>query len=1857
MLIVAVSSPAHADPAHQTRIFVAIALSTDLSVPAVNQDSYWLAWSVVSSFGGTFSATMLAVDDVPVPESVYTTSSLYKNLLSAVVLPAQAGETAGPTISVLYRGNGQLSTNAYEPLDDSTGFRYTGMALAQFCQTKLLANASQDAFTLAGDNNWHTALTANVQTTATDATVLVWYAMAYTLSSSQSVFSRLLVDGSNHVGSAAASGMSTAATNAAAALVTLNVLSNDDTHASLFALELPPSAQVLASREIAQDGLTLNGFDAWTMLDTPMAFDLVEQTTVLVFWQMAVESGQLLTAHAVVDGESLGRTRCINGNARYLTCRGMTTVTLEAGSHSLQIRYRTPGASTFDSPFEARTLYAIALPDCPPPQGPPPNVTCPTESLSINTQMNASYGVLNLTADYEVSTDNATVTFHPALEALPLGQNTVNLSVTDDDNRTASCTFNVSVVDDQPPFVFCPDDITIPTLQGMNYSLVPSFNTSASDNSGAIPAITHDGAAGDQVQLGSPKIIMSTATDAAGNAASCTFFVTAQDIEPPVISCRNKVANVSLGEDSVILGNTTYATASDNSGVVQLNCFVAEDYAFRVGNHLVSSKLGLSSVFSWCGPHPLLTPPYLSDACCFIRQVTCMAEDGAGLTASCHSIISIRDYEAPTCPTSRRTLIVANTSYALMYSDLGISDNADAALDIDCSVPEETFIPFGPEEVFACVVDLLILPADPVAVDHSPPVLQCPSALPDQELPAYATSMPANYSLPTASDNIYVSAIACTPAPGEELPHGANSIECTAWDVANLTDRCEFQVYVRDMVPPTISCPADISINGAPGEYAVRVAYDPPVASDNMDLPDVDAVGCLPVSNSSFLIGGTRVECEARDVDNNTATCSFDVVLLDRNAPIIACPSDVSAWAEGPDYRGAFMTYAPAVAADDQETGLPTVTYSQSSGTYFALGATRVTATARDASNNQGNCSFVVTVLDNQPPTLTCFDPAYQPTAPSLPYAFADLPDILAEVSDNSNATLVAQCSVQEGQRLGAGTTQVLCWATDATGNRGSCTTTVHVLDEEAPNITCSNFTQLAYSASNASAPMTTLYYPAPRASDNVRVVSVACDVVLGTPVGLGTTNVNCVARDAAGNMAQCSVTVTVELGDADCEGAWSEWSACEGCPAGSSFSSFIVAVPASGAGVPCPTNVRQRPCNTSCSALTMGYEFVAMEAYEANATEATAAAATAVVKGLLGRLDDVGTYEVTVTTFVSPWGTLSVAVAVDVRTAALATMRGFLVDNTALLEALLLDRPAIAAVVPSTATLVEYGEGTTPVTTSTTVASGGLAGSTSTTGNPTAVASSGGDGLARGGAIALGVTMALVILLGAPIIYWLNGRWIARPSAGADQGPVNDSSSEMMASVETRVDVTPAPLLPSVQLRSDSNNAGMYRIGCEAILSASLVDKNISPGKVFKDAVYWWFDYRPNCRTLYQALCVFEARLASATSLQKRVLVSWLNDLAAVAQLTLNADALTSAVGPDAGHAPVTNPTPLKIIACMASHITDKYRLQALDRCLASIQRQTVSPQHVIISWSCGTEMRASCELVLAKFAFTTLYNQGKRSQFEHYARINKYLQTEIPFAAGEDVRLLFSDDDDLWDSLRVEQVLNAVQDDLDYAVHILPAVSPNDSPNVQANLEDYGNIPLALMNRVVSPMSGFRPSPVVEGSSFEFWQAAIKLEVFAQFFELATDKVLSDQYCDLGFGAFLSAQGPRRTLDQDLAWCYLYRGTSSHVLTFDPAKAHKRHVQKAILVSFCDPRRLPIVLHQLYGSQEQETLDETMSPFQNDPQTVEAANFLKTFTLDEFLNFICQAAQHYQLGEEFEALIRSHRGELETRERLFAP
>jgi hypothetical protein len=190
-----------------------------------------------------------------------------------------------------------------------------------------------------------------------------------------------------------------------------------------------------------------------------------------------------------------------------------------------------------------------------------------------------------------------------------------------------------------------------------------------------------------------------------------------------------------------------------------------------------------------------------------------------------------------------------------------------------------------------------------------------------------------------------------TVTSGATFPKGATTVSCTATDaVGNTSSPCNFSVTVTDNQAPTISCPADVTVNADPGECtASGVALgDPSSTNDNCGVASVvnDALASYPV-------GTNTVVWTATDVNGNSATCTQTVIVVDNQAPTISCPADVTAIAD-PDLHTASGVALGVPSSTNDNCGVSTVANDASEP--YPLGTNNVVWTVTDIHGNSSSC-------------------------------------------------------------------------------------------------------------------------------------------------------------------------------------------------------------------------------------------------------------------------------------------------------------------------------------------------------------------------------------------------------------------------------------------------------------------------------------------------------------------------------------------------------------------------------------------------------------------------------------------------------------------------------------------------------------------------------------------------------------------------------------------------------------------------------------------------------------------------------------------------------------------------------------
>jgi hypothetical protein len=117
---------------------------------------------------------------------------------------------------------------------------------------------------------------------------------------------------------------------------------------------------------------------------------------------------------------------------------------------------------------------------------------------------------------------------------------------------------------------------------------------------------------------------------------------------------------------------------------------------------------------------------------------------------------------------------------------------------------------------------------------------------------------------------------------------GSNTVILTVIDPLGYSNCGTAIVTVVDDIVPVIACPGTITVN-ATNACSADVTYNA-TATDNCSA---EISYSIP-SGSTFELGTTSVTATAKDPGGNEVSCTFDVIVVDSEAPVITCPTAVS---------------------------------------------------------------------------------------------------------------------------------------------------------------------------------------------------------------------------------------------------------------------------------------------------------------------------------------------------------------------------------------------------------------------------------------------------------------------------------------------------------------------------------------------------------------------------------------------------------------------------------------------------------------------------------------------------------------------------------------------------------------------------------------------------------------------------------------------------------------------------------------------------------------------------------------------------------------------------------------------------
>ena len=667
----------------------------------------------------------------------------------------------------------------------------------------------------------------------------------------------------------------------------------------------------------------------------------------------------------------------------------------------------------------------------------PPTITCPgNQTLPVDGSCQAtlpdyrSMATVSDNSDQCANCSGPTVTQTPAPGGTYSGAGTVvpvTLTATDAFSNSASCMFNVTLVDDTPPTVTC-QDITVPLDATGHASIVPSdVYDSGSDNCGTVNLVSVTPNAFTCANLGANTVTL-TVNDGNGNTNTCQATVTVVDITSPSVTCQNKTVYLDDTGHASITPSDVYASGSDNCGTVNLQ--VVSPNAFDC------SDLGTNTV--------ILT-----------------VNDGHGNPNFCQATVTVEDNIDPTARCKDITVALdASGQTSITGSDVddGSTDNC-AIASRSVSPNAFTCANLGGNSVTLTVFDTsnnsATCTATVTVVDTTPPSVTCQNKTVYLDASGSASITP-NDVYASGSDNCgTVNLVSVIPNAFTCTNLGANPVTLTVNDGHGNTNTCQATVTVVDNTPPSVTCQNKTVYLDGTGHASITPSDVYVSGSDNCGT--VNLVSVTPNTFTCANLGENTVTLTVNDGHGNTNTCQATVTIIDNTAPIAQCKDITVAL----DASG--QTSITAADVDDGSTdncGIVARAVNPHAFTCANLGANTVTLTVGDASGNIDTCPSTVSVVDSLPPIP-------DPDAASTREDIAIVIDVLDGDTDNCDGLILKSVSSPpHGSAIVVGAqvlyTPGLNWSgtdtftytvADASGNEAIGTVTVTVGAENDPPV------------------------------------------------------------------------------------------------------------------------------------------------------------------------------------------------------------------------------------------------------------------------------------------------------------------------------------------------------------------------------------------------------------------------------------------------------------------------------------------------------------------------------------------------------------------------------------------------------------------------------------------------------------------------------------------------------------------------------------------------------------------------------------------------------------------------------------
>ncbi len=598
-----------------------------------------------------------------------------------------------------------------------------------------------------------------------------------------------------------------------------------------------------------------------------------------------------------------------------------------------------------------------------------------------------------------------------------IGVNSVELTVTDLNGNSSSCTANVTIEDNSTSTVFCNDLIIQLDETGTASITAEDIDGGSEGGCSDIDFLEIDISEFDCGSIGS-NLIELTVTYTNGGTSSCTANVVVEDATSPIVACRDitvqldETGNITILEEDIDNGST------DTCGIVSLSVSPNNFSCVDVGNN----------------------------------TVTLMATDINGNVSTCEANVLVENNSTPIAICQDITVQLNESGNANINAE-----EIDQGSTDPCGISSKNVTPtsFTCDDIGTNTVTLTVTnyngessscDASVTIEDATVPNAICKNLVVQLDEMGYASITSHNIDNGSTDDCSGVESMELSMYDFDCHNIGPNTIELTVYDANGNTSFCNATVTIEDIFSPTALCQDIIVQLDETGNVTIDGSE---IDNGSEDACEITSIIATPDHFDCTNVGENIITIEVTDGSGNSSFCNSIVTIEDNIPPIAICSNMIVQL----DNMGiATITPDNINNGSEDECGISTLNITPNSFTSAHIGENTVTLTVTDNNGNQSTCNSIVTVEDSIAPIAICQDITIGLDETGTAMITAD------DINTGNRSTDIISLDVTTFDCTHIGNNVVTLTLTSSNGKSSTCTANVLVIDEILPKFDMTSF-------------------------------------------------------------------------------------------------------------------------------------------------------------------------------------------------------------------------------------------------------------------------------------------------------------------------------------------------------------------------------------------------------------------------------------------------------------------------------------------------------------------------------------------------------------------------------------------------------------------------------------------------------------------------------------------------------------------------------------------------------------------------------------------------------------------------------